>query len=70
MLITQTDKSKYQGLKSLLNTIVYLYRNPNAHEPKLYDVTSETDAVTALTLMSLANSLLDDCINVRDLDLN
>lgn len=70
MLITQTDKSKYQGLKSLLNTIVYLYRNPNAHEPKLYDVTSETDAVTAFTLMSLANSLLDDCINVRDLDLN
>jgi uncharacterized protein (TIGR02391 family) len=68
LLKTQTERSKYQGLKSLLNTIVYLYRNPNAHDLKLYDVTSETDAITAFTLMSLANSLLDNCINVRDLD--
>ncbi|MTV82201.1 TIGR02391 family protein [Secundilactobacillus folii] len=68
MLKTQTEKSKYLGLKSLLNTIVYLYRNPKAHDPKLYDVTSETDAITALTLMSLAYGLLEKCINVRNLD--
>ncbi len=67
MLETQTERSKYSGLKSLLNTVVYLYRNPNAHEPKLYDVTSETDAITAFTLMSLAHKTLDNCSNVRDL---
>lgn len=68
MLETQTDKSLYNGLKNLLETIVSLYRNPNAHLPKLYDITSETDAITAFTLMSLAHRILDDCFNVRDFD--
>lgn len=60
-----TEKSAYNGLKSLLNTIVYLYRNPKAHEPKLYNPSSESDAVTAFTLMSMAHSILDNCIRVR-----
>ncbi|MGM0214925.1 TIGR02391 family protein [Enterococcus sp. AZ109] len=60
-----TEKSEYNGLKSLLNTIVYLYRNPKAHEPKLYNPSSESDAVTAFTLMSMAHSILDNCIRVR-----
>lgn len=66
MLNSQDEKSAYNGLKSLLKTIVYLYRNPNAHNPKLYDVKSETDAITAFTLMSLAHKTLDNCVNVRD----
>ena len=68
MLQSLTDKSQYNGLKSLLNTIVYLYRNPKAHEPKLYDDTSETDALHGLTIISTAHELLDKCINVRELD--
>ncbi|WP_231105508.1 TIGR02391 family protein [Enterococcus hirae] len=67
MLSTLTEKSEYNGLKSLLNTIVYLYRNPQAHEPKLYNPKSETDAITAFTLISLAHRILDNCINVRDI---
>lgn len=67
MLSTQADRSEYNGLKSLLNTIIYLYRNPKAHEPKLYNQTSETDAITAFTLMSLAHRILDNCINVRNI---
>lgn len=66
MLESKTDKSLYNGLKNLLETIVSLYRNPKAHTPKLYDPTSETDAITAYTLMSLAHRILDNCINVRD----
>lgn len=62
---TLTEKSEYNGLKSLLNTIVYFYRNPKAHEPKLYNPASESDAVTAFTLMSMAHSILDNCIRVR-----
>ncbi|MEO1768309.1 TIGR02391 family protein [Candidatus Enterococcus ferrettii] len=67
MLSSLTELSEYNGLKSLLNTIVYMYRNPKAHEPKLYNQSSETDALTAFTLMSLAHRILDNCINVRDL---
>lgn len=62
---TLTEKSEYNGFKSLLNTIVYFYRNPKAHEPKLYNPTSESDAVTAFTLISMAHSILDNCIRVR-----
>ncbi|MFL2071193.1 TIGR02391 family protein [Marinilactibacillus psychrotolerans] len=68
MLATDTERSLYRGLKSLLETITSLYRNPNAHTPKLYDVTSETDAITAFTLMSLAHRTLDNCINVRNIN--
>ncbi|MCI1903877.1 MAG: TIGR02391 family protein [Enterococcaceae bacterium] len=68
LLQTLTEKSEYSGLKSLLNTIVYMYRNPQAHEPKLYNPKSETDAITAFTLMSLAHRILDNCINVRELN--
>lgn len=67
MLNTLTERSEYNGLKSLLNSIVYMYRNPQAHEPKLYNQKSETDAITAFTLMSLAHRILDNCVNVRDL---
>ena len=67
MLETKTEKSMYNGLKNLLFTIVSLYRNPKAHTPKLYDENSETDAITAFTLMSLAHRILDSCVNVRDL---
>lgn len=64
---TQTERSEYNGLKSLLQTIVYLYRNPQAHELKLYNPKSETDAITAFSLMSLAFRTLDNCVNVRDI---
>lgn len=68
MLRSKTDRSLYNGLKNLLETIISLYRNPTAHAPKLYDQTSETDAITAFTLISLAHRILDNCINVRNLD--
>lgn len=66
-LMTDEDKSEYNGLKSLLNTIVYLYRNPKAHNPKLYDKTSLNDATTAFSMMSFACKKLDSCINVRNI---
>lgn len=43
---TMSEKSEFNGLKSLINTIVYLYRNPKVHEPILYNPSSENDAVT------------------------
>lgn len=67
LLGTDDEKSQYQGLKSLLNTICYIYRNPSAHSPKLYNDRSEDDAITAFILMSLAHEQLDQCIGIRNL---
>jgi len=67
LLSTSDEISEYNGLKSLLNTICYLYRNPRAHSPKLYNPTSESDAITAFIMMSLAHNQLDRCICVKHL---
>lgn len=63
---TQSEISEYYGLASLLKTIVYLYRNPKAHISKLFNPSSEADAITAFNLMSLAHKNLDKCISKRD----
>lgn len=68
LISNDTEKSQYQGLKSLLNTICYLYRNPTAHSPKMYDDRSEGDAIQALLLISMAHSHLDNCECIRFLE--
>lgn len=62
------EKSQYQGLKSLLNTICYLYRNSTAHSPKLFNPSSEQDAIQAFLLISMAHKHLDNCECVRFID--
>lgn len=67
-LQSDEELSAYQGLKHLLLAIAQLYRNTNAHSLKLYNPNDLNDAITALTLMSLAHNLLDGCSNARRLD--
>lgn len=67
-LQSDAELSAYQGLKHLLLSIAQLYRNTNAHSVKLYNPNDLNDAITALTLMSLAHNLLDNCSNTRRLD--
>lgn len=67
-LQSDEELSAYQGLKHLLMSIAQLYRNTNAHSLKLYNPNDLNDATTALTLMSLAHNLLDNCSNTRRLD--
>ncbi|MGQ4573322.1 TIGR02391 family protein [Leuconostoc pseudomesenteroides] len=69
-LSNPTEKSSYLGLAHLLRSIVSMYRNPKAHDPKLYDETSLQDAVDAFMLMSIAHRQLDKLINVRDIGTN
>ncbi|QFF98828.1 TIGR02391 family protein [Psychrobacillus glaciei] len=59
------EKSQYLGLKSLLNTICYIYRNPTAHSPKLFNEKNENDAIIAFIMMSMAHQQLDHCSCVR-----
>jgi uncharacterized protein (TIGR02391 family) len=62
---SEKDRNEYNALKHLLLTINYFYRNTTAHEAKVYNPKSETDAITALTLISKAHDLLDNCECVR-----
>lgn len=64
-LKSDTEKSEQAGLKSLLQTIVYIYRNPKAHELKAFAIDSEIDAITALIIISKALYLLDSCHRTR-----
>lgn len=60
-LSTNQEKNLYFSLKAMLNLIIYMYRNPKAHDLKAYDTSSEKDAIEALILISKALTLLDDC---------
>lgn len=60
-LQTLPERSVHYGLMALLNEIVYLYRNPAAHEPKIYSPASEVDAISAMITMSKALKLLEKC---------
>lgn len=62
---SEKDRNEYNALKHLLLTINYFYRNTTAHEAKIYNPKSETDAITALTLISKAHDLLDNCECVK-----
>lgn len=60
-LQTQDEKSDHKGLKALLQFITCFYRNPKAHNLKVYSPDKEADAITALATISLALKLLDKC---------
>lgn len=61
-LSNNQEKNLYFSLKAMLNLIIYMYRNPKAHELKAYDTSSEKDAIEALILISKALFLLDGCV--------
>lgn len=65
-LRTPSEISVYTGLANLLKAITSMYRNPTAHDPKLYDENSLQDAIDAFIVMSVAHRQLDKLINVRD----
>lgn len=60
-LMTDEEKSEHKGLESLLKYIVYCYRNPTAHNPKIFSADSKQDAISALIIMSKVRYLIDQC---------
>lgn len=67
-LATSEQKNKHNALKHLLLTINFSYRNPTAHEAKIYNPKNENDALTSLILISQAHYILDNCSCIRYLD--
>ena len=63
---TQDEKNQYFGLINSIKTCLYLYRNHQAHIPRIYDELSLNDAIRGLMVISLANEHLDHCVSIYD----
>lgn len=61
MLVTDSEKNEYNGLKELLISLFHLVRNPMAHTPKINWKQDENEALDILTIISFAHKYLDKC---------
>lgn len=60
-LSTADEKSEHKGVQSLLNAIVYLYRNPKAHHLKHFSNDTYQSTLEALIVISRARYALENC---------
>lgn len=60
-LTTSDEISEHKGVQALLNSIVYLYRNPKAHQPKYFSSDNYQSTLEALIIISWARYALDHC---------
>lgn len=58
---TSDEWSEHKGLQSLLNAIVYLYRNPKAHHPRYFSAETYQSTLEALIIISRARYALERC---------
>jgi len=61
-LETQSERSEHLGLMNLLKGLFMAFRNPIAHEPKIYWPINEQDALDLLSLISLLHRRLDEAV--------
>ena len=61
MLITESEKNEYNGLKELLIALFHMVRNPIAHTPKINWKQNENEALDILTIISFTHKYLDKC---------
>ncbi len=64
-LETETERNEHNGLRTLLNAIFLMFRNPQAHNLKLDWPVNEVKALDALSLISFAFKGLDQCQVVK-----
>ena len=64
-LQTNSELNQQKGLKAMLYGVMYLVRNPTAHELRIHWDVNEKDAVDVLNLISYLHKLLDCCVIVR-----
>lgn len=63
-LVTDSEKSEFNGIRELLESIYHLVRNPAAHTPKIDWKTNETEVLDILTVISFAHKYLDRCYEI------
>ena len=61
-LSNSDEWSEHKGLQSLLNAIVYLYRNPKAHQLKYFSSETYQSTLEAMVIISRARYALEKCV--------
>ena len=61
-LSNSDEWSEHKGLQSLLNAIVYLYRNPKAHQLKYFSSETYQSTLEAMIIISRARYALEKCV--------
>lgn len=64
-LQTETERGEQRGFATLLRGLFGTFRNPTAHEARIYWPMREEDALDLLSLASYAHRRLDAAVNTR-----
>ncbi len=64
-LETPSERNEHLGLLYLLKGLFMAFRNPTAHEPKIYWPINEQDALDLLSFISLLHRRLNDAVLTR-----
>ncbi|WP_283700217.1 TIGR02391 family protein [Clostridium perfringens] len=65
-LQTSAELNEQDGLKSLISGVFTMFRNPHAHEPKIYWNISEQDTIDLFTTLSFIHRRLDIAVKIPD----
>ena len=63
--ITQSEKDEHKGFCNLLKGLCGMFRNPEAHEPKVSWEVTEQDALEILGIISYCHRRLDMAQKIR-----
>ena len=63
---TKQEKNEQKGFEAILEGICKMFRNPEAHQPKIEWPVSEQDALEILSLISYCHRRLDHAIRVSE----
>ncbi|MDW8020001.1 MAG: TIGR02391 family protein, partial [Chloroherpetonaceae bacterium] len=61
-LRSETERSEHTGLMNLMKGVFGTFRNPTAHEPRIFWNITEQDALDILTLLSFLHRRLDSAV--------
>ncbi len=64
-LRTETERNEQNGLSNIAKGIFSAFRNPSAHEPRVFWHVSEPDALDLLSMLSLVHRRLDTAVVLR-----
>lgn len=62
---SKSEKDEHAGFCNLLKGLCSMFRNPSAHEPKIYWEISENDALDILGIISYCHRRLDKAQKIR-----
>ena len=62
---SKSEKDEHAGFANLLKGLCSMFRNPEAHEPKIYWEIEEQDALEILGIISYCHRRLDNAQKIR-----